>query len=393
MREQGMKVLLTGGGSGGHITPVLAVAKALKKLDSTIETVYCISVGDKLLHLPHEHEDIDRVVKIRSGKLRRYHGEGIKQLLDIPTLVKNIRDLFFVVIGLFQSIKILKREKPDVIFIKGGFVGVPVGLAAALLKVPFITHDSDAVPGLANRLISRWAKMHAVAMPVENYSYPKENTIQVGVPISSQYQKVSRKQQLEYIEEIGLPDKAEVLYITGGGLGAIRLNTAITKIARALLGRRPNLFIVHIAGPGHQQLLRQQYDHALHGKTKRVIVKDFVSDAYKYSGAADVIVARAGATTLAEFAAQQKACIIVPNPQLTGGHQLRNTEVLTKLGAVRMVSDELVQKNPELLLKDIEDLLESVNIRAKLAVTFNKTADHEAADKLAKLLIKQMQKT
>ncbi len=280
----------------------------------------------------------------------------------------------------------LRREKPDVIFIKGGFVGVPVGLSAALLKIPYITHDSDAIPGLANRIISKWAKQHAVAMPVENYSYPKDKTVHVGVPISEKYQKVSRKMQLEYISQLGLSEDSEVLYITGGGNGAVRLNTAITKIARAILGRRPNLVILHIAGPGNQQLLRQQYDHAMHGVTKQIIIKDFVTDAYIYSGAADVIVARAGASTLSEFAAQQKACIIVPNPQLTGGHQLKNTEVLAKLGAVRQVSDDSVTKNPELLLREIEELLDSVQERAKLAVTLNKTADYNAAEKLADLI-------
>lgn len=350
--------------------------------------LYCISIGDKLIHLPSEHESIDRVVKIRSGKFRRYHGEGIKQILDIPTLLKNIRDSIFVLIGLLQAIKLLRKEKPDAVFIKGGFVGVPVGLAAAILKIPYLTHDSDAVPGLANRIISKWAKLHAVAMPIENYKYPKEKMVHVGVPISDKYVKITRKLQIECIKKLGLKEDAEVLYVTGGGLGAQRLNTAITKIARSILGRRPNLVIIHIAGPNKQQILRQQYDHALKGDLSRVIIKDFVNNAYLYSGAADVIVSRAGANTLAEFAAQQKACIIVPNPQLTGGHQLKNTEVLEKLGAVRNVSDELIKINPELLLKEIEELLESVAERARLAVTFNKLADYNSADKLAKLILK-----
>lgn len=383
-----MKILLTGGGSGGHIAPVLAVAHELKKQDPSIHLIYAIGKGDKLLHLPQSDKTIDEVFSIRAGKFRRYHGEGFRQILDIPTLLKNIRDFFFVGIGCIQSLALLRREKPDVIFIKGGFVAVPIGLVAAMLRIPYITHDSDAVPGLANRIISRWARVHAVAMPKENYAYNPEKTIQVGVPFNHKYALVTPKTMLTYKKEIHLKPSDQVLLVTGGGLGANRINEATVQIAKTLLSLHPSLHIIHITGPGHSERIAEKYKNTVNEKdVTRIIIRDFLRDMELYSGAADVIIARAGASSLAEFAAQGKACIIIPNPQLTGGHQLKNAHILAEQGAIIELADTVVEKNPEVLLKEVDQLLESTTKRAKLSENLHKFADFDASEKLAQLLI------
>src|ERR1035438_5722090 len=141
-----MTIVLTGGGSGGHITPLLAVAHELKQLQPEVHLVYIGQRGDSLSDIPANHSDIDQVFSVRSGKFRRYSGEGLKQVVDIPTILKNFRDVGRVSKGYFESHRLLKKIKPDVIFIKGGSSGVPVGLAAASLHIPFVIHDSDAVP-------------------------------------------------------------------------------------------------------------------------------------------------------------------------------------------------------------------------------------------------------
>ena len=368
---------------------MLAVAHELKRIQPDVDLIYAIGKGDKLAHLPKEHPDITKVCAVRSGKFRRYHGAGWKQLLDVKTLLKNIRDFFYVAIGIVQALLLLRKEKPDIIFIKGGYVAVPIGLAAAVLKIPYITHDSDVVPGLANRIIARWAQMHTVAMPVENYTYEKAKMQRVGVPISKNYSKVSRTDQKKFMRDIGITESdAQVALVTGGGLGAERLNVAITRIAKALLTKNPSLFLVHITGPNKETAIRNEYDKRLNPIDKnRIILKSFSDDLYKYSGAADVIIARAGANSLAEFAAQQKACIIIPNPELTGGHQLKNAASLASMGAIMQLEDAALQKNPELLLRDIEFLLHSVKERAKIATQLYKLADNESAAKLAKLLL------
>jgi UDP-N-acetylglucosamine--N-acetylmuramyl-(pentapeptide) pyrophosphoryl-undecaprenol N-acetylglucosamine transferase len=160
-----MTIVVTGGGSGGHITPILAVAAELKQLDKSIRIVYIGQTGDKLADIPAADPHIDEVFTVRAGKFRRYHGEGWRQLLDIDTQLKNVRDAILVLIGLWQSFWLVRRLQPQVIFSRGGFVSVPVSLGGWLNHVPYITHDSDSMPSLANRLIARWAHLHAVALP------------------------------------------------------------------------------------------------------------------------------------------------------------------------------------------------------------------------------------
>ena len=365
---------------------MLAVATEIKHKYPKSKLIYAIGKNDSLIHLPENDPAIEKVFSIRSGKFRRYHGEGIMQIFDIPTLLKNIRDFFYVIIGFFQSLSMLRKERPDAIFIKGGFVGVPVGLAAAVCGIPYTTHDSDAVPGLANRIISRWARKNTVAMPIENYTYAADKMIQVGVPIGEQYRPVSASRRSQYLQSIGIPTDSKLVLVTGGGLGAQRLNTAVTKISKQLLSRHPKLYVVHITGPSNEDQVRKQYEN-VKDSAQRVIIKPFIDDMYVYTGAADVVISRAGANSLAELAAQKKACIIVPNPQLTGGHQTKNAEVLQKSKAIMVISDSQIVKNPELLLRDIEHLLKDNDARKELAEAFHDTADTAAAEKLAEIIL------
>lgn len=303
--------------------------------------------------------------------------------------MKNIRDVIFVVIGFFQSWLLLRKLHPDGIFIKGGFVGVPVGFAAALHKIPYITHDSDALPGLANRIISRWAVMHSVALPKEIYKYPQHKTITVGVPIHANYQPITSNMQLKYRNEIGLGEYKKIVLITGGGLGARRLNLSVAEIIPALLQQYPDLAIVHTVGRGNEKTMRDIYEQQLTpSELNRVIVEGYLTDLFRYSGAADVIIARAGATNLAEFAVQGKACVIVPNPQLTGGHQLKNADYLADQKAIEVVTEQDIRNNNDALKSAVQALLDNEALREKLGINLATFAQPNAALLLAQLLLK-----
>lgn len=380
--------MIVGGGSGGHITPTLAVGAELKLRLPGSHIDYILGKNDALTDVVQGHAAVSAVHQIYSGKFRRYHGAGLRQLLDLPTVAKNLRDVVYIIMGTVQSFFLLRRLRPDVMLIKGGFVGVPVGLAAAALGIPYVTHDSDALPGLANRIIARWAVAHAVAMPKDVYGYPANKTIQVGVPISADFQMVNAAAQASYKKSFGLGKDSQVLLVTGGGLGANRLNLTIPKIAKTLLDRHPKLCILHIAGRGKDADLDQAYDqHLKTDQLQRVVVEPFVKDLHRYSGASDVIVTRASATTLAELAAQAKACIVVPNHELTGGHQTKNADVLSKQKAIVSLSDQSLQKNPELLLREVERLLANPKARLELARNLHNTSDQNSAQKLTQLLI------
>lgn len=385
-----MTIILTGAGSGGHITPLLAVSRELKRLEPKAQLIYIGQKGDKLSDIPAESPDIDEVYTIRAGKWRRYHGEGLKQLLDLPTLLKNLRDTVYVLIGLWQSWRLLRRLRPNVIFIKGGYVGVPVGLAAALLNINYITHDSDAVPGLANRLIARWANLHAVALPPEVYQYAANKTIMTGIPLQAEFKPVKAEQQQTYRRELDLPAKAKVLFVIGGGLGSRLVNLAVADALPHLLREFPDLHVIHAVGRANEAEMQVVYDDRLsETEQSRLQIHGFIKDVYRYSGAADIVITRAGATNLAEFALQGKACLVVPSPWLAGGHQQKNADYLAKQGAILELKEAELEADPHRLAKQVSDLLSQPDKQQQLSQQLAKFAKPSATNHLAKLIIEQ----
>lgn len=379
---------MTGGGTGGHITPVLAVASELKKLQPEIRVVYVGQKGGVLLDIPAQHPAVDEVYAVRAGKFRRYHGVGWRQVFDLETQWLNIRDAFWVVVGIWQSFWLIRRLKPGIIFTRGGYVSVPVALGGKLNGVPYITHDSDSTPSLANRLIAEWAVAHAVALPKELYPYPASKTVMVGIPVSGEHEQVDTKLQQIYREEVGLSAYKKVLFVTGGGNGADQLNKIVAANSPALLERYKDLAIVILAGRAHEDGLNRQYDALLSGPDrKRVLIKGFVTDMYRYSGGADVIVARGGATGLAEFAIQHKACIIIPSKQLVW--QVHHARTLAERHAiVNLPEKDAVQ--PGRLAEEVADLFDHSDKRARLANALGELARPDAAKALAMLLLDKM---
>lgn len=381
-------IVLTGGGSGGHITPLLAVAAELKILSPGCKIVYIGQTGDKLGDIPAKHPSIDRTYTIRAGKLRRYHGEGILQILDIPTTLKNIRDFFYVLIGVWQSRKLLKILNPSVIFIKGGFVGVPVGLAAGNLKIPYITHDSDAIPGLANRIISGKATKHAVALPANLYNYPAAKTVTTGIPLQADFKPVDQSLKNKYRSELKINESDRMLFVIGGGLGSQRVNSVVADAVPHLLAEFKDLRVVHAVGRQHEQTVEANYAKKI-PKTEqgRVIVRGYIEDVYRYSGAADLVISRAGATNLAEFAAQGRACIVIPSPFLAGGHQLKNAQYLQDQNAAVVIDEAELVADSNRLAKQVSDLLNSEQRRNELAKNLSSFAKPNATHDIAQMIL------
>ena len=280
------------------------------------------------------------------------------------------------------------KIKPDIIFIKGGYIGVPVGLAAALRKIKYITHDSDTMPGLANRIIAKWAIMHATGMPTEFYDYQKDKTVYVGVPISAEYSLVDEDMQNAFKKNLGFESADKLILFTGGGLGSKVLNDSLVEITKKLLSSDEKIRIMNIAGNENEEEVRGAFSNKLSSEEiDRLTIKGFVTDLHKYSGAADLIISRAGATNIAEFAAQAKACVIIPSPYLVGGHQIKNAESLVKINAIEMIDEADLQNNPEVLLDKITELMNSKSKREELGKNLHKIAKLNASKDLAKLII------
>jgi len=377
---------LTGGGSGGHITPLLSLARELKAQSPGCQILYIGHKGDSFDTFKDSGHDFDFMAFVKAGKLRRYHGRGMAASVFNPkTLALNIRDFFRLPGSVLAAWHLLRKFKPDVVFSKGGFVAVPVGVAAKLLGIPIITHDSDAMPGLANRIVGRWAKIHATGMPPENYSYPKHSIEYVGIPIDERIKKVTPKIQAESKQRLKLPPDSSVLLVSGGGNGSKRLNDLTLSIAPELLQTNLSLHIIHITGRLHESDVKAAYQSFPKPVRGRVTTLGYSRDFYSYSAAADLVISRGGATTLAELSAAAKACIVIPAPFLTGGHQLKNAEELTRRDAA-VVLDETVQ--PDELLAPVSSLLSDDSRRFELARNLHAMAKPDASVRLAALILK-----
>lgn len=373
---------MVGGGSGGHVTPVLAVLAAIKaerprtELKFWCDRSFLASTRSLLegngLNVP--------VTAIASGKLRRYNGIPLhKQLLDLPTVLKNLRDVLLVAAGFVQSLVLLIIWWPDAVFTKGGFVCLPVGLAARLLRIPLVIHDSDAHPGLTNRVLSRYATRILTGAPTEYYPYDQSKTTYVGIPIADNFAPLSSEAAAKAKAALGFDPVRPLVVVTGGGLGARRLNDAVIAAAPTLL-RTTNL--LHITGSANYG---DAVSRAPHDPAYKLL--PFVSKNMNLMlGAADVVIARAGATTMLELASLNKATILVPNAQLTGDHQSKNAKVYEDAGAAVVLNEDAISSNPEVLTREVLGLLNDPAARAAYERAIGQLAKPNAARDVADVL-------
>lgn len=305
----------------------------------------------------------------------------VSQLLTPSLLFRNIGNLFLVIIGFCQSFIKLLLWRPDVIFTKGGFVCLPVGMAAHLLKIPLVIHDSDAHPGLTNRILSKWATAIATGAPLDYYNYPAERTRYVGIPISPDFHEFTEKEKREAREKWGINPKRPLIVVTGGGLGAKRINDAVVLKLDDLLKLGS---VVLVSGSWQYDELRaitpqNDKEFQLHS----FIAKDVAS----LLGAADVVVARAGATSILELAALAKPTVLVPNVQLTGGHQTKNANVYLNKKAVKVVDETKMVKDPSILVSAVKEVLSNSKEAKQMAERFSSFTRPDAASDVADMIL------
>ncbi len=334
-------VVVVGGGSGGHITPLVSVSEALKYAHPDRRIAHIGHRNDPLNDVTRQAEVIDAVYEVSAGKFRRYHTHSmVTKLLDFKTNLLNFRDLFRFLWGVVQAWRLLGQLRPRVIFMKGGYVCANVGYAAKLRKIPYITHDSDAMVSLAHRVIAKDALEHLTALPPQFYpEYDQSKTVQVGIPVKQAFAPVDSKAQSEAKKELHIPIDAQFVLITGGGLGAQNINDGVLRSASELLSQN-NIHMLLLAGNKTFDTVQKQYEALSDDIKARFIIEPFTHKMEQYSAAADVIVTRASMTALTEFGVQGKACVIVPNPLLAGGHQLKNASALLEENAVQMIREE-----------------------------------------------------
>ena len=337
-----------------------------------------------------------RVRRILTGKFHRYANWKFSdyfRYIDVTLkdlIWGNLVGFLGFVGGIVMSFWRLagKRSRPEVIFLKGGYTCLPVGLVAKLFKIPYIIHESDAVAGLANRLLMKGARKVAFGMPLDEEILKQHPNYEwVGIPVAEEFKAVSMAKQESLKKAFSFEKNKPLVVITGGSQGSEGLNKATREILPELLKFAS---VGLVAGRKHYEdmidLKRyENWDKASLESNFRMW--EFNTTMNELLGAADVVVSRAGATTIAELAALGKAVILVPFERLPGGHQVKNAERLVKAGAVAMVSNEKMENEPELLLAEIEHLMRSPRKRAEMAEKLHQETKNDAAKRLAEIIL------
>lgn len=306
------KIILTGGGTAGHVTPNLALLPSLKERGYEIHYIGSYNgIERKLIEgaeIPYDG--------ISSGKLRRYFD------------VKNFSDPFRVIKGYTEARRLIKKYRPDVVFSKGGFVAVPVVLAAKHYKVPTIIHESDMTPGLANKLCIPSAAKVCCNFPETLKYLPEDKSVLSGSPIRKELLEGDRLTGLQYT---GLSAAKPIILVIGGSLGAVAINNAVRSLLPKLL---KTYQVIHICGKGN-------LDENLIGKVGYVQYEYVDAPLRHLFAAADLILSRAGANSICEILALRKPHVLIPlSAAASRGDQILNARSFEKQGFSSVLEEE-----------------------------------------------------
>ena len=323
------RIVLTGGGTAGHVTPNIALIPGLKERGYEIFYIGSYNGIEKKLI-----EDMNiPYYGISTGKLRRYFD------------LKNISDPFRVLKGIHEAREILKKIRPDIIFSKGGFVAVPVALAASNLKIPLLIHESDMTPGLANRICIPYAVKVCCNFPETRDSLPEGKAFVTGTPIRQELLHGDADAGREFC---GFNRKKPVLMVIGGSQGSVFVNT---KIREALPELLKNWQVVHLCGKGN---LDDSLDHTP-GYRQYEYIKEQLPDLFAM---ADVVVSRAGANAICEISALAKQNLLIPlGTNASRGDQILNARSFEKQGYSMVLEEENLTE--ESLLEAVGKLYEN----------------------------------
>ncbi|MET3505132.1 undecaprenyldiphospho-muramoylpentapeptide beta-N-acetylglucosaminyltransferase [Halalkalibacter oceani] len=328
-----MKVVVSGGGTGGHIYPALSLINEIKKQDRDAEILYIgTEKGLESEIIPRENIPFQTI-----------HITGFKRKLSFD----NVKTIMRFLKGTTQVKKMLNAFQPDVVIGTGGYVCGPVVYAAAKMGIPAVIHEQNSVPGLTNKFLSRYVDRVAICFEEAGGFFPQEKVIFTGNPRASEVQNVDRRAGQQ---SLGLDPLKKTVLIVGGSRGARPINDAFLSVIEKF-SEKPYQ-VVYVTGSVHYDAVAE----AIKGKQPdNVIIKPFIHNMPDVLAAVDLIVARAGATTLAEVTALGLPSILIPSPYVTNNHQEKNARSLAENEAA------LVRKEQEMsgsaLLEDIDTIL------------------------------------
>lgn len=332
-----MKAVFTGGGTGGHIYPALAVAQRFRDVSNY-----------EIRYIGSEKGMEKKIIEDAGFLFSGIETDGFRTknpLTNISVLLKVKRAAKIV-------LEIMKKDKPDFVFATGGYVSAPVVLAARKLGIPIFLHEQNSIPGLTNKISSRFARIVFTTFSGSEKYLPKRvKTILSGLPVRKEFQNIDLK---EAYRKFDLKEDKKTLLITGGSGGSRFLNNAVLPLYQFV--EEQGLQLIHVTGNRDFAEIAKKKEE-MQQEFKNVKLYTYLPDMYNALAISDLCITRAGAAFLSEMMFMGKTGIIIPFPYAANNHQLENAKDLAKKGAVKMIEEEQIKKNPDIFKKIISDIL------------------------------------
>lgn len=359
-----MKIVLTGGGTGGHIFPLVAVAEKLReKYGQEIDLLF-VGPNGKLEESVMNKEGI-RMKKVSGGKVRRYFS------------FLNFFDFFKTPFGFFKALWILLWEMPDAVFAKGGYACVPVVLAAWVYRIPVLIHESDAVPGIANQFLEKFSKRVAISYPSAEKFFQSSKVLLTGNPIRNEINTGNKDAAKE---KFNIRGEKPVLLVLGGSQGSQIINKAIIEALPDIL---ETVQIIHQTGENNfEDVLHLAAKEGIKNSREGYTAVPFLSfdDMRNCLSLASVVVSRAGANSIAEVAANGIPSILIPLSTAANDHQRMNAYRLAEIGAAIMLEESNLGEH--ILIKKIQSILSDKEIYKKMSENIQTFHHPDAAKKI-----------
>lgn len=358
-----MRIVVSGGGTGGHIYPALALIREIQKQDDKAEFLYIgTEKGLESKLVPRENIDF-----------RSIHITGFRRKLS----VENVKTVLRFLKGVSDSKKILKEFKADVVIGTGGYVCGPVVYAAAKLGIPTIIHEQNSIPGLTNKFLSRYVDRIGICFEEAKQFFPEEKVVMTGNPRASEVLNQDGKKGRA---SVGLKVDQPAVLIFGGSRGAKPLNEAVLK-SLTEMGNKPYQ-VLYVTGDVHYNEVAKEVE--LIGNPENVIIKPFIHNMPEVLSGIDLTVARAGATTLAELTSLGIPSILIPSPYVTDNHQEKNALALSNHQAAELLLEKDLT-GPKLVEK-IDQILTDDEKLANMKAAAKKLGIPDAADRMHHLI-------
>ncbi len=360
-----MRVLITGGGTGGHINPALAIAQKVKSMDKSNEILY---VGTK--------NGLESELVPKEGfEFKWVTAKYLRRKISL----ENIKTVFASLKGVMEASKIIKEFKPDIVVGTGGYVCGPVVLAAYLKKVPTMIHEQNVFPGITNKMLSKIVDKILISFKEAEKYFSKEvinKLVLVGNPVRKDVITTDRKSSRMYYK---LGSNDVFIYSFGGSGGQLSLNDAIIDVIKKYNNKK-NIKILHVTGKRLYEDFNEKIKQENIILGSNIEIKDYMYEAPKALSASDIVIGSSGAITIAEITAVGAPSILIPKSFTAENHQEYNARALEKEGAAKVILEN--DLNGQILISSIEEIIENKNTLTAMALVSKKLGNLDVEEKI-----------